>query len=78
MLAQERAHLEFPHKGCELEQKGISGDWLTLGSPVFLSDSPMVEPQRAPGLGADTDEILRVDLALSEAQITDLHESGVV
>jgi formyl-CoA transferase len=54
------------------------GEWLTLGSPVFLSDSPMIEPTRARALGADTDEILRRELKLSEERILELHESGIV
>jgi crotonobetainyl-CoA:carnitine CoA-transferase CaiB-like acyl-CoA transferase len=55
-----------------------TGEWLTLGSPLFLSDSPMVEPYRAPRLGADTDSILREDLGMSDDQISNLHANGVV
>lgn len=73
--------MEDPHvksRGVLRTMNDERGEWLTLGSPVFLSDSPMIEPMRAPGLGADTDEILRTDLALSEDQIAELHSSGVV
>jgi hypothetical protein len=38
----------------------------------------MIEPTRARALGADTDEILRHDLKLSEERILELHESGIV
>jgi crotonobetainyl-CoA:carnitine CoA-transferase CaiB-like acyl-CoA transferase len=55
-----------------------TGEWLTLGSPLFLSDSPMVEPYRAPRLGADTDSILREELGMSDDQISNLHANGVV
>jgi crotonobetainyl-CoA:carnitine CoA-transferase CaiB-like acyl-CoA transferase len=54
------------------------GPWLTLGSPLFLSESPMVEPNRAPGLGADTDEILREELGLTEAQIASYRSVGAI
>jgi formyl-CoA transferase len=55
-----------------------SGDWLTLGSPLFLSDSPIVEPARAPLLGADTRQILSQDLGMSSEEIDDLYASGAV
>jgi formyl-CoA transferase len=54
------------------------GSWLTLGSPLFLSDSPMVEPNRAPLLGADTDQILREDLGMSDEQIDAYRTAGVI
>jgi formyl-CoA transferase len=54
------------------------GRWLTLGSPLFLSDSPMVVPRRAPGLGADTDEILRGELGMTDADLAELREAGAI
>jgi crotonobetainyl-CoA:carnitine CoA-transferase CaiB-like acyl-CoA transferase len=54
------------------------GDWLTLGSPLFLSDSPLVEPTRAPLLGADTRQILTDDLGLSNEEIDELYAAGAV
>ena len=54
------------------------GEWLTLGSPLFLSDSPIIEPDRAPRLGADTVEILRDDLGMSDAEIADLSASRAI
>ncbi|MHA6739756.1 CaiB/BaiF CoA transferase family protein [Rhodococcus erythropolis] len=55
-----------------------SGRWLTLGSPLFLSDSPMVEPDRAHGLGADTDTILRDELGMTEDEVAALHFEGAI
>ena len=54
------------------------GRWLTLGSPLFLSDSPMVEPRRAPLLGGDTDEILRDELGLSDQEIENYRTAGAI
>ncbi|MFI7171263.1 CaiB/BaiF CoA transferase family protein [Rhodococcoides fascians] len=55
-----------------------SGKWLTLGSPLFLSDSPMVEPDRAHALGADTDAILIDELGMSEAEVAELRSEGAI
>lgn len=55
-----------------------SGKWLTLGSPLFLSDSPMVEPDRAHGLGADTDSILVDELGMSEDEVAQLRLEGAI
>jgi crotonobetainyl-CoA:carnitine CoA-transferase CaiB-like acyl-CoA transferase len=54
------------------------GDWMTLGSPLFLSESPVVEPTRPPCLGADTDTILRDDLGWSDERIADLRARDVI
>ncbi|UKA64374.1 CaiB/BaiF CoA transferase family protein [Arthrobacter sp. FW306-04-A] len=54
------------------------GDFMTLGSPLFLSESPTVEPTRAGGLGQHTDQILSDDLGLSPHEIADLHNAGVI
>jgi len=54
------------------------GRWLTLGSPLFLSDSPTVAPGRAPRLGENTDEVLREALGLDKGAIADLRGAGVI
>lgn len=54
------------------------GRWLTIGSPIFLSDSPHTEPTRAGTLGQDTQEILADYLDLSEDQVKKLQEIGAV
>ncbi len=73
--------MDDPH----VQERGVlrrmsdgQGPWLTLGSPLFLSDSPMIEPERAPALGAHTEQILRDELGMSDAEITELQASGVV
>jgi formyl-CoA transferase len=73
--------MDDPHiaeRGVLRRMKDERGEWLTLGSPLFLSDSPLVEPDRARGLGADTDEILRDELGMTEEQIADLYSRHTV
>ncbi|KPM54400.1 carnitine dehydratase [Frankia sp. R43] len=73
--------LEDPH----VRERGVlrrvtdeRGSFMTLGSPLLLSDSPMVEPRRARDLGADTDEVLTDELGMSPADIAKLREAGVI
>jgi crotonobetainyl-CoA:carnitine CoA-transferase CaiB-like acyl-CoA transferase len=54
------------------------GSFLTLGSPLFLSDSPVVEPARAGRLGEHTDEVLASELGMSANDIAKLHDDGVI
>lgn len=54
------------------------GKWLTLGSPLFLSDSPLVEPTRAPLIGAHTEEVLTDDLGMTAEEIDALRVSGAI
>jgi len=73
--------LNDPHtreRGVLRNMSDESGDWLTLGSPLFLSDSPIVEPTRAPLLGADTRQILSEDLGMSGEEIDDLYATGAI
>jgi formyl-CoA transferase len=53
------------------------GSWLTLGSPLFLSDSPMIEPSRPGKVGADTVDVLR-DIGMDDTEIEALHASGAI
>lgn len=76
-----REVMDDPHvieRGVLRRMKDDGGEWLTLGSPLFLSDSPLVEPARARSLGADTDDILRDELEMTEEQITDLRSCRVI
>jgi 2-methylfumaryl-CoA isomerase len=62
-----------------IDQPGV-GRYLAPGSPVNAggADQGAREPVRAPVLGEHTAEILRADLGLTEDQIRDLLERGVV
>jgi formyl-CoA transferase len=73
--------LDDPHvraRGVLHEVTDERGTFTTLGSPLFLSDSPMVAPARAGRLGEHTDEVLRDELGLTPDEIAKLHETGVV
>src|SRR6476469_3342880 len=73
--------IDDPHvkeRGVLRRMSDERGEWLTLGSPLFLSDSPIIEPDRARRLGADTVEILRDDLGMTDAEIAELTVSGAI
>jgi formyl-CoA transferase len=53
------------------------GDYLTVGNPIKLSDSP-VEVVRSPLLGEHTSEILKEVLGMSDADIAEAKEMGAV
>ena len=61
----------------EVEQPGI-GTYLMAGSPLHYSSSGRLPPRRAPELGEHTDEILAGVLDLTDTEIGQLHERGVV
>lgn len=54
------------------------GSWMTIGNPVIMSDSPMVEPTRARALGQDTEAILIDDLKMSSERVEELRASGAI
>ncbi|AKS33714.1 CaiB/BaiF CoA transferase family protein [Mycolicibacterium goodii] len=54
------------------------GTFTTLGSPLLLSDSPIVEPRRAGGLGEHTAEVLRDELDMTDSEIDQLRRDGVI
>ncbi len=54
------------------------GSFTTLGSPLFLSDSPMVEPTRPGRLGEHTEAVLRGDLGMSADEIAELRDTGAI
>ncbi|MBO3680431.1 CaiB/BaiF CoA-transferase family protein [Streptomyces sp. NEAU-YJ-81] len=73
--------LEDPH----VRERGVlrtvtdeRGPFMTLGSPLFLSDSPIVEPTRSGELGEHTDEVLSEELGLSADDIAKLRHAGVI
>ena len=53
------------------------GKYLTVGSPIKLSDSPP-DVQRAPLLGEHTDEVLRTVLDLDDKDIEAAREQGAI
>lgn len=54
------------------------GTFTTLGSPIFLSESPGVTPTRAAGLGEHTAAVLSSELGLSEDDIARLTDDGII
>lgn len=61
----------------ELHQPGI-GDVLVPGSPIRDRSAEQPAPAPAPLLGQHTDEVLAEILGLSDREIGDLHDRGVV
>jgi 2-methylfumaryl-CoA isomerase len=60
-----------------LHQPGV-GDVLTAASPLHFSRVARVPVAPAPKLGEHTDEILLAVLGLSEAEVGQLHDAGIV
>jgi len=54
------------------------GGFTTLGSPLFLSRSPLVEPARASVLGAHTESVLREELGMSDDEIAELRAAEAI
>ncbi|MDP6872250.1 MAG: CoA transferase [Alphaproteobacteria bacterium] len=61
----------------EVEQPGI-GSYLTPGSPIDFGAAPRQPVQPAPALGQHTDQILADILGLSDGEIGQLHDDGIV
>jgi 2-methylfumaryl-CoA isomerase len=61
----------------DIDQPGI-GTLRTPGTPVAFGASPRQTPRPAPLLGEHTDEILAEELGLSAAEISGLHDAGIV
>jgi formyl-CoA transferase len=73
--------LDDPHvreRGVLREVADEQGTFTTLGSPLLLSDSPMVEPARSGALGEHTDEVLAGDLGMSADEIAKLRDANVI
>ncbi len=60
-----------------VDQPGI-GRYLVPGPPLDFGEVPRVSPAPAPRLGQHTDEILLDLLGLSEAEVGQLHDEGIV
>lgn len=61
----------------EVDRPGI-GSVLTVGFPVFMSETPARLRTTAPGVGQHSAVVLKEILGYSEDRITELTESGVV
>ncbi|MBT5191157.1 MAG: hypothetical protein HOM07_02335 [Rhodospirillaceae bacterium] len=61
----------------DVEQPGI-GSYLTPGSPLDFGAAPRETVQPAPVLGQHTDQILADILGLSDGEIANLHDEGIV
>lgn len=73
--------LEDPHVRAHGVIRQISEgerSWWAFGSPIFMSDSPLVEPTRPAARGQHTDAVLREELHLSDSDINDLRARGAV
>lgn len=73
--------LEDPHiraRGVLRTVTDDKGSFMTLGSPLFLSDSPMVEPTRSGDLGEHTDQVLTEELGMSPDDIAKLRDAGAI
>ncbi len=62
----------------EQVREDLSGPVRTVASPLRLSETPVAYRRPPPALGADTDEILRERLGLSETRLQALRERGVI
>ncbi|MFD4351242.1 CaiB/BaiF CoA transferase family protein [Nocardia sp. NPDC058518] len=73
--------LDDPHvraRGIVHKVTDAQGSFTTLGSPVLLSDSPMVEPRRAGRHGEHTAEVLRDELGLTNEEIEQLRLTNTI
>ena len=70
----EIAHLgllsEIPHRSL--------GTVPNVGLPIHMSGTPLADPVGAPPLGADTDQVLRDLLGLSDSQLAELAAQGAL
>ena len=74
--------LEDPHLAAREMVRAVEhaalGSVRVLGVPVKLSDTPGAVRSAPPTLGEHTDSILRQDLGLSDAEVEDLRNGGVI
>jgi crotonobetainyl-CoA:carnitine CoA-transferase CaiB-like acyl-CoA transferase len=71
--------VQVKHRGLKTELKHESGVQVpSVDTPVRLSDTPIELTDSAPSLGSATDEVLRKDLGLTDAQIQGLRDKGII
>ena len=56
----------------------LKPDFVTVGSPIKMSGTPVEYRRAAPMLGEHTDEVLKRRLGLSDGQLTQLKADGVI
>ena len=56
----------------------LKGDFVTVGSPIKMSGTPVEDLRPAPMLGEHTDEVLKRQLGLDEERLAQLKASGVI
>ncbi len=61
----------------KINQPGI-GEYLVPGYPADFSEIPRIKPTPAPQLGANTDEVLSLELGLSDSEIGKLHDEQII
>jgi crotonobetainyl-CoA:carnitine CoA-transferase CaiB-like acyl-CoA transferase len=73
--------LEDPHvkeRGVIRKKTDEQGTWWSYGSPLFLSESPTLDPERAGVFGRDTEDILTNELGISEEEMTRYRAAGAI
>ena len=61
-----------------VDQPGSEKPLHVAGNPIKFSKSREKAPERWPTLGQHTDAVLRADLGLSDAELTELRAKGVI
>jgi crotonobetainyl-CoA:carnitine CoA-transferase CaiB-like acyl-CoA transferase len=56
----------------------LNPDFVTVGSPIKLSGTPIEYPRGAPMLGEHTDEVLKRRLGLGDERLAELKAKGVI
>jgi crotonobetainyl-CoA:carnitine CoA-transferase CaiB-like acyl-CoA transferase len=78
-LAQVFAEPQVRHRGLRIDlPHPVAGSVPGVRNPVLFSRSTLEYERAPPLLGADTEEVLRARLGLSESRITELRARGVI
>ncbi|MCW8914444.1 MAG: CoA transferase [Magnetovibrio sp.] len=80
-MAQVFAHEQTQHRNMVLEMPHQSDPRVTtrqIANPIKMSKTPVHYKRSAPGLGQHTDEVLREILNLSDDELKNLKQTGVI
>ncbi len=78
-VGQALEHPQIKHRGMVVEvPHPTAGSVRVVGSPVIMSETPTEVRSHPPLFGEHTDAILRERIGMTEDQITQLREEGVV